>query len=406
MVKIGAGEAVRRFGKIQDAVKIPDLVEILRRSYKRFLQEDEAPTKRKCIGLEALFSEIFPIESYDKKMRLEYLHYELERPRYSPIECRQLRLTYGYPLKLWCRLHSKEGEDVTEQGIYLGEMPVMVGGGEFIINGAIRVIVSQLHRSPGVDFLIESKEGDRVLHGGRIIPERGSWIEIGVTRKDVLVVRIDQSSKIPATIFLRAIDPAYSTSEDILRLFYTTKIVPVAELSPTMWVVGPIVDKETGEIIVDAGTQIGDRVTQIEAASSKPEGRITQKMVTEYLLNGLEFKYVSTPDLADADTELKPLLEFIENNLMLEYPDSKKPDEKKRHLPRFNKENDKKNNDARDRKKVEKFRDRWGEEASPEQKKILDACIKKIKDKTPWYSHPEEVKSWLFECLVFNIIRM
>jgi len=269
MVKIGNGQAVRNFGKVRDAVKIPDLVAIQRRSYERFLQEEAAPTKRKCIGLEALFHEIFPIESYDKTMCLEYLYYELERPRYTPIECRQLRLTYGYPLKIWCRLRSKDGEDVAEQGIYLGEMPVMIGGGEFIINGAVRVIVSQLHRSPGIDFLIESKEGDRVLHGGRIIPERGSWIEIGVTRKDVLVVRIDQSSKIPATIFLRAIDKAYGTAEDILRCFYPTKSVPVAELAPTMWAIGPIVDKETGEIQVDAGTQIGDRVSLIRQSKIK-----------------------------------------------------------------------------------------------------------------------------------------
>ena len=269
MVKNGAGRAVRSFGKVQAAVKIPDLVAIQRRSYERFLQEKVTVTKRKCIGLEALFREIFPIESYDKTMCLEYLHYELERPRYTPIECRQLRLTYGYPLKIWCRLRSKEGEDVTEQGIYLGEMPVMIGGGEFIINGAVRVIVSQLHRSPGVDFLIESKEGDRVLHGGRIIPERGSWIEIGVTRKDVLVVRIDQSSKIPATIFLRAIAPSYGTTEAILRCFYPTKTVAPAGLRPTMWAVGPIVDKETGEIQVEAGTQIGDRASLIRRSKIK-----------------------------------------------------------------------------------------------------------------------------------------
>jgi DNA-directed RNA polymerase subunit beta len=269
MVKIGAERVVRSFGKVQDAVKIPDLVAIQRRSYERFLQEKVAPTKRKRIGLEALFGEIFPIESYDKSMCLEYLHYELERPRYTPIECRQLRLTYGYPLKIWCRLRSKDGKDVTEQGIYLGEMPVMIGGGEFIINGAVRVIVNQLHRSPGVDFLIESKEGDRVLHGGRVIPERGSWIEIGVTRKDVLVVRIDQSSKIPATIFLRAIDQAYGTAEAIMRSFYPTKNVPVADLKPTMWAVGPIVDKKTGEIQVDAGTQIGDRVSLIRQSKIK-----------------------------------------------------------------------------------------------------------------------------------------
>jgi len=262
-------QTVRNFGKVRDVVEISDLVAIQRESYASFLQKDVAPTRRKRIGLEGLFREIFPIANYDNTMRLEYLYYELEKPRYMPTECRQLRLTYGYPLKICCRLHVKEGEDLAEQSIYLGEMPVMIGGGEFIINGAERVIVSQLHRSPGVDFLIESKEGDRVLHGGRIIPERGSWIEIGVTRKDVLVVKIDQSSRIPATLFLRAIGPEYGTTEQILRLFYPTKTVPVNKLTPAMWAVGPVVDSETGEIIVKAGRQIGDRVSLIQQSGMK-----------------------------------------------------------------------------------------------------------------------------------------
>ena len=167
-------QTVRNFGKISDAIEISDLVAVQRKSYDKFLQRDKSPTKRNRSGLEALFSEIFPIHNYDKTMYLEYLCYELENPRYSPTECRQLRLTYSYPLKIHCRLRNKDDEDLAEQAIYIGEMPVMIGGGEFIINGAERVIVSQLHRSPGVDFLIDSKEGDRVLHGGRIIPERGS----------------------------------------------------------------------------------------------------------------------------------------------------------------------------------------------------------------------------------------
>ena len=258
---------IRNFGKVQDTIEVSDLVAIQKRSYEKFLQQDVEPTKRLCMGLEALFREIFPIPNYDKSMYLEYLYYELEKPRYAPNECRQLRLTYGCPLKICCRLRSKDDEDLAEQSIYLGEMPVMIGGGEFIINGAERVIVSQLHRSPGVDFLIESKEGDRVLHGGRIIPERGSWIEISVTHRDILVVKIDQSSKIPATIFLRAIDPACGTTEEILRLFYPTKTVQAAKLTPTMWVVGDIVDTETGEIIVKAGTQIGDKVTLIQQSN-------------------------------------------------------------------------------------------------------------------------------------------
>ncbi|MHC4117510.1 MAG: DNA-directed RNA polymerase subunit beta [Planctomycetota bacterium] len=268
-----ASRTIRNFGRTQDAVETPDLVAVQREGYGHFLQKDVAPTKRKCVGLEAIFQETFPIESYDKKMVLEYLYYELENPHYTPMQCRQLRLTYGYPLKIWCRLRSKEGEDLAEQAMYLGEMPVMIGGGEFIVNGAVRVIVSQLHRSPGVDFLIESKEGDRVLHGGRVIPERGSWIEISVTNKDQLVVRIDQSSKIPATVFLRAMSPEYSTTQDILRLFYETKTVPVAKLTPTMWAVDPIVDEDSGEIIVEPGSQIADKVSIVQAAFTKPAAK-------------------------------------------------------------------------------------------------------------------------------------
>ena len=144
-------QAIRNFGKVQDAIEVSDLVAIQRRSYERFLQEDVEPTRRKCIGLEALFREIFPISNYGKTMYLEYLYYEMEKPRYAPNECRQLRLTYGYPLKICCRLRSKDDEDLAEQSIYLGEMPVMIGGGEFIINGAERVIVSQLQFSPVID---------------------------------------------------------------------------------------------------------------------------------------------------------------------------------------------------------------------------------------------------------------
>ncbi len=286
MVKVNAGQTVRNFGKVRDAVEIPDLVAIQRASYSHFLQEDVSPTRRKGIGLESLFRDIFPIESYDKSMRMEYLYYELEKPRYSPVECRQLRLTYGYPLKISCRLRTKDGQDLAEQSIYLGEMPVMIGGGEFIINGAERVIVSQLHRSPGVDFLIDSKEGDRILHGGRIIPERGSWIEISVTRKDVLVIRIDQSSKIPATVFLRAIESACGSTEAILRMFYPTQTVTKAKLTPMMWAVGPIVDRKTGEIIVKAGAQIGDRVSVVRQSGLK-EVEVIREVRDALILNTL-----------------------------------------------------------------------------------------------------------------------
>jgi DNA-directed RNA polymerase subunit beta len=289
---------VRYFGKVRDDIEVPDLVAIQKRSYEKFLQKDVSPTQRKCTGLEELLREIFPIESYDKNMILEYLYYELEKPRYTPNECRQLRLSYAYPLKICCRLRKKEGEDLSEQSIYLGEIPVMIGGGEFIIHGAERVIVNQLHRSPGIDFLIESKEGDRVLHGGRIIPERGSWIEISVTRKDVLVVKIDQSSKIPATIFLRAIGTNHATTENILREFYPTKVISQAKITPTMWAVGPIVDTDSGEILVRAGVQIGDKASLIQ------QSNIKKVEVIEQVRDALILNTISEDDCQNQEQSL------------------------------------------------------------------------------------------------------
>ena len=221
------------------------------------MQAGGPPAEREAIGLEGLLREVFPIESYDGNMRLEYVDYALDPARYTPDECRELGRTYGMPFRIKVRLHRKDVEEVQEESIYLGEIPIMIGGGEFIVNGSERVIVSQLHRSPGVDFVKQSAEGDRALHACRIIPERGSWIEINVTRKDVLAVRIDQSSKIPATTFLRAMDEKFGTTEAIIRAFYAVKSTRVAALKPDMWTVAPVVDPDTGEELVGAGRQIG-----------------------------------------------------------------------------------------------------------------------------------------------------
>ncbi|MGE5610997.1 MAG: DNA-directed RNA polymerase subunit beta, partial [Bacillota bacterium] len=162
----------------------------------------------------------------------------------------------------------------------------MIGGGEFIINGAERVIVSQLHRSPGVDFLVEVQEGDRPLHGCRIIPERGSWIECSVTKKDVLAVRIDQSSKIPATTFLRALDAKYSTTESLIREFYTIESVKVGQLLPTHYAVSPIIDAESGEELVKAGAQIGEALQKVQASSLKSID-VVSKVADPLILNTL-----------------------------------------------------------------------------------------------------------------------
>src|SRR6478672_13966051 len=182
----------RRFGSGREAHTIPDLTEIQTKSYARFLQYETPYDKRKDEGLEGVLKEIFPIESYDKKLSLSYLRYELGKPRYEPDECRQLRLTYGRPFRIWLRLNK---EQPIEEEVYLGDLPIMLGGGEFIINGAERVVVSQLHRSPGIDFVTETDTIERKQFSARIIPERGSWIELNVSKKDTLQVRIDQSGK-------------------------------------------------------------------------------------------------------------------------------------------------------------------------------------------------------------------
>ena len=262
-------DRIRDFSKVGDAVPIPNLIDVQIASYARFLQSDVDPLKRKSEGLEGLLSEIFPIHSYDEKAKLEYLYYELGESRYTVQECRDLKLTFGRPLRIRCRLTRKESKDILEESIYVGEAPTMIGGGEFIINGAERVIVSQLHRSPGVDFTVEMEESDRPLHGARIIPDRGSWIELAVTKKDVLSIRIDQSSKIPATSFLRAMDEKYGTDAAIIREFYQTKTVAVEKLRPQMYLVEAFVDTESGEELVPAGGQIGEALAKIVSSSLK-----------------------------------------------------------------------------------------------------------------------------------------
>ncbi len=260
---------VRHFGSGNKAPFIPDLTEIQTRSYAAFLQLDTPPEKRKDVGLEAVLREIFPIESYDKQIRLDYLRYELGKPRYTRDECRQLRLTYGRPFRIWLRLNK---EEAVEEEVYLGDLPVMLGGGEFIINGAERVVVSQLHRSPGVDFVLEA-EGTtgRRLPSCRIIPERGSWIEINVTRKEALSVRIDQSGKFSAMTLLRAMSPKYSSDADLIRAFYESSVEAIVDGRSVVKIEGkiavddvvyPASSERAGELIIEAGQKITKTVAE------------------------------------------------------------------------------------------------------------------------------------------------
>ncbi|MBO6514039.1 MAG: DNA-directed RNA polymerase subunit beta, partial [Phycisphaerales bacterium] len=277
---------VRSFAKRGDATEVPDLWQVQRDAYSRFLQVDSNPDEREIKhGLEALLREVFPIESYDETMQLEYVSYSLDEPRYTPDECRQLRLTYGHPFKLCLRLKRETHGDLPEEDIYLGEFPIMLGGGEMIVNGAERVIVSQLHRSPGVDFSIESSEADRPLHKARIIPERGSWIELEVTKKDVLAMRIDQSTKLAATTFLRCLDESVASTDAIIGLFYEVAEIKAKDVHPEDWAAASIIDTESGEELVHVGCQVGEEAAEAIKASALKTIRVVQNPSDSLILN-------------------------------------------------------------------------------------------------------------------------
>ncbi len=280
-------EKIRNFNKVGASAPIPPLNDLQVRSYDRFVQKDVDSDKRANQGLEGLLQEVFPIVSYDESMRLEFLTYELSEPRYKPQECRDLRLTYGLPLRIHCRFIRKEVKDVLEESIYVGEVPIMIGGGEFIINGAERVIVSQLHRSPGVDFTVEMQESDRPLHGARVVPERGSWIELTVTKKDSISMRIDQSSKIPATMFMRSMDEKYGKASNVIREFYETAKVSGDELRPQMYLVEEYIDPESGEVLVPSGGQVGDALNQIVASLKRKKLEVITDASDPLILNTL-----------------------------------------------------------------------------------------------------------------------
>jgi len=285
---------IRHFGSRRVSHAIPDLTEIQTRFYDAFLQYDVPSNKRKDHGIEGVLREIFPIESYDKTVKIEYLRYELGKPRYDPDECRQLRLTYGRPLRVLLRLTR---EQPIEEEVYLGDIPIMLGGGEFIINGAERVVVSQLHRSPGIDFVADTESSDRKTFNCRIIPERGSWIELNVSKKDTLQVRIDQSGKFSALTLLRAIDPKYSRDNEILKLFYKTTIEKIAGARSVPKIeariavddiVYPKGSERAGEIIVDAGCKISHDQAELIATSGLTAVEVMQEQKVPLIMNSLK----------------------------------------------------------------------------------------------------------------------
>ena len=222
----------RSFGKIKKIIDIPNLIEIQKRSYEEFLQAGVASDQRTDTGLQAVFKSVFPIKDFNETASLEFVTYELGEPKYDVEECHQRGMTYAAPLKVKIQLVIWDVENgrrsiknVKEQEVYFGEIPLMTGNGTFMVNGTERVIVSQLHRSPGVFF--EHDKGrthstGKLLFSARIIPYRGSWIDFEFDPRDVLYVRIDRRRKFPATVLLRALG---MTTEDLLNYYYRKDVL-------------------------------------------------------------------------------------------------------------------------------------------------------------------------------------
>ncbi|VGO20557.1 DNA-directed RNA polymerase subunit beta [Pontiella sulfatireligans] len=209
----------KNFGKLTDALDAPDLIEIQLNSYRDFLQTGVSPSKRKKIGLQAVLGEAFPIESYDGQIALDFVSYEIKKPKLEHLESLREGETFSAPLYVTFKL--REGEDLREDTLFMGEIPLMTKSGSFVVNGAERVIVSQLHRSPGICFEQTKHANGSTLHSFRIIPDHGSWIEAQFDTSDLIYIYLDRKRrrrKFLASTFLRAL--GYTTDEEILGLYY------------------------------------------------------------------------------------------------------------------------------------------------------------------------------------------
>lgn len=228
----------KHFKEIKRIIDIPNLIDIQKNSYQRFLQADLPATARQNIGVEAVFRSVFPIRDFNETCSLEYVEYSLGTPKYDVEECHQRGMTFAAPMKVKVRLVSWDSDkesgvrsirDIKEQEVYFGEIPLMTENGTFIINGTERVIVSQLHRSPGVFFDHDkgkTHSSGKLLYSARIIPYRGSWLDFDFDHKDILFVRIDRRRKLPATVLLKAIG---FSDEELLNHFYDTEDIFVED---------------------------------------------------------------------------------------------------------------------------------------------------------------------------------
>ncbi len=257
----------RSFSKLKLDPDLPNLLEVQLRSYETFLQQMVEPDKREDQGLQAVFNAVFPISDVRENYSLEFVRYSLGTPRYTVPECLERNMTYAAPLKATLRLVVRESQgkaktvkDIIEQDVFLGELPLITDKGTFIVNGAERVVVSQLHRSPGVFFDEEIHPSGKRLVSARIIPYRGSWVEFSLDVNDVMYVNIDSRRRIPATTFLRAL--GYSEDEQVLSLFHPIDKVEVsgrkkAELLGRICA-ETVADRETGEVVLSPGDSVDE----------------------------------------------------------------------------------------------------------------------------------------------------
>jgi len=253
----------KSYAKLAECYKLPNMLEIQLDSYADFLQLDVPKAKRKKEGLEAAFREVFPIETTDGEYKLEYLHYIIGKPKYIIPECKKRGMSYAGPLRVMMRLKSKK--ETKEQEVYLGDIPLMTETGTFIVNGDERVVVSQLHRSPGISFEAEPHPSGKNIYSARIIPYRGAWVEFEFDINDVLHVYVDRKKKFLATVFLRVF--GYSSDDEILKAFCGIESHELTRSSQLEKLVGltiarDIVEKETNVLIVPRYEKITKDITE------------------------------------------------------------------------------------------------------------------------------------------------
>jgi len=271
----------RSYAKIPEIMELPDLIEIQKKSYEEFLQKDADPDERENVGLQAAFLEVFPISNYSGTLTLDFVNYSLGEPKYDVVECQERGMTFAAPLKVKVRLIIQDKDKETgaplsteakEQDVYMGELPIMTETGTFIVNGAERVIVSQLHRSPGIIYEEEEHTSGRKLYSARVIPYHGAWIEFEYDTNDVIYVRLDRRKKMPATLLLRAL--GWTRDEEILRLFSKVEKIQVPHWSHTeetltkgqfqdgigRLILRDIIDEKYGEIVARSGEILDENI--------------------------------------------------------------------------------------------------------------------------------------------------